>query len=206
LRHGATLRPDAPPLSPAHPAAAPASALTVRLADLLTHFGGEFPTVPRQRANDLVIAMVTTERLAGPYPTRRLGCSSSCKVRRHCSSPDVPSPVPLPKRRMPAPVRRGPRRATTAKRLLTDALAQIGAVALARAAGTSVEHIERWSSPAYKMTTAERAALVIAVITTTSPASGLFREALNLRGQVCAAMDYEAGVTLRGPGPARAGF
>lgn len=102
--------------------------------------------------------------------------------------------------------RSGPRRATTAKRLLADSLVGIGPAALARAAGVSVERLDRWSSSAYKMTTDERAALAVAVIATASESSPLFRDALNLRGQVCAALDYEAGKTARDAGPMRIRF
>jgi len=107
---------------------------------------------------------------------------------------------------MPTPRRTAPRRATTAKKLLTESLAGIGPAALAHAAGVSVERLEHWSTSAYRMTTAERAAVAVAVIAMAPQSSVLFRDALNLRAQVCAAMDYEAGVTVRGSGPARIRF
>src|SRR6478752_3761694 len=66
--------------------------------------------------------------------------------------------------RMPTPRRTTPRRATTAKKLLTESLAGIGPAALAHAAGVSVERLEHWSTSAYRMTTAERAAVAVAVI------------------------------------------
>ena len=97
----------------------------------------------------------------------------------------------------------GRRYATTAKRLLADALIGLDHVVLARAAGVPVAEFARWSSPGYKMTITERAALAIGVIAIAPEASPLLRDAANLRGQVRAAFDYEAHVTSRGDGPTR---
>jgi hypothetical protein len=97
----------------------------------------------------------------------------------------------------------GRRRATTAKRLLADSLAGLDSTILARAAGVRVDQLTRWSASAYKMTIAEKAALAIAVIGIAPESSPLFHDALNLRGQVRAAIEYEAGVTSRGDGPTR---
>jgi hypothetical protein len=81
-----------------------------------------------------VITMVTTERL-GPYPTRRLGCSSF------------------------------------------------------------VEGVERWLSSALQDDDGRESGARHRRHHYGTAVGGLFREALNLRGQVCAAMRSEAGVT-----------
>lgn len=95
-------------------------------------------------------------------------------------------------------VRTDPRRrrfVTNAQQLLADALDSLDHDAIARMAGVPPDRLRRWCLTRHKTTIAQKAAIAVAVIAIAPKTSLLFRRAVNLRGQVCAAIEYELGIT-----------